>query len=449
MAVIRQANLLSQQRLDIPHLRALESAVAADFDVLAGRAWGGQGQLVVRGFTLGNVAVNTPAVNLQLATADGIAFNSQATEAGTMLWVPADRATETLNPVSNSKISGGWTPSTTNYVGIDFVRAADATTTDLVQFLDAVSHLETPKQVPLARTLDYRIVIGTVPFSGQPNLIPIAKVTLNGGSQVTGAEDARPLVFRLGQGGDSPNKYSFFSGWTRKENFGVLDSSLFTGGDKGIGALKTWQDAVMTRLWEVGGGEFWYSAATDRNVRMVTAGLAMANGDYWTWTLGTQTLQWQGIMLIFDNSTAYRADVNAGSISPWLPGECLDVDLDRTKFYVPAWTITTAYVVGDLVVNGGNAYEATVAGTSAGAGGPTGTGAIIVDGTVTWKYVGPGQAGGLTMMKAALQTLGPGATPGSRWILAWRRGSEIFHRDWRYPVGTIFTPATTLALGVV
>lgn len=449
MAVTRQANLLSQQRLDIPHLRALESSVASDFDVLAGRAWGGQGQLVVRGFTLGNIAVNTPAVSLQLATADGIAFNSQATEAGTMLWVPADRAVETLNPVSNSKIDGGWTPSATNYVGIDFVRATDATTTDLVQFLDAVTKLETPKQVPLARTLDYRIVIGTVPFSGQPNLVPIAKVTLNGSSQVTAVEDARPLMFRLGIGGDSPNKYGFFGGWTRKENFGTLDSTLFTGGDKGIGGLKAWQDAVMTRLWEVGGGEFWYSATADRNVHMVTAGVAMPNGDYWTWTLGTQTLQWQGIMLLFDNSTAYRADVNNGSISPLLPGECLYVDLDRTKFYVPAWLISTGYVVGDLVVNGGNAYECTVAGTSAGAGGPTGTGGAIVDGTVTWKYVGPGQAGGLTMQKGALLTLGPGVTPGSRWILAWRRGSDVFSRDWRYPVGTLFVPATTLAQGVV
>lgn len=449
MAVTRQANLLSQQRLDIPHLRAIESSVAGDFDVLAGRSWGGQAQLVVRGFTLGNIAVNTPAVSLQLSTADGIAFNSQATEAGTMLWVPADRATETLNPVSNSKISGGWTPSTTNYVGIDFVRSTDATTTDLVQFLDAVSALETPKQVPLARTLDYRIVIGTVPFSGQPNLVPIAKVTLNGSGQVTAVEDARPLMFRLGQGGDSPNKYSFFGDWTRKENFGILDSTLFTGGDKGISGLKDWQDSVMTRLWEVGGGEFWYSATADRNVHMVTTGLAMANGDYWTWTLGTQTLQWQGIQLLFDNSTAYRADVVSGSITPLLPGECLYVDVDRTKFYAPAWTITTPYAVGDLSVNGGNTYEVTIAGTSAGAGGPTGTGAIIVDGTVTWKFVGPGQAGGLTMAKAALQTLGPGALPGSRWILAWRRGADVFSRDWRYPVGTLFIPATTTAQGVL
>lgn len=51
-----------------------------------------------------------------------------------------------------------------------------------------------------------------------------------------------------------------------------------------------------------------------------------------------------------------------------------------------AWAISTAYVVGDRRYNGTNVYEVTVAGTSAGAGGPTGTGSAIADNTVTWKY---------------------------------------------------------------
>jgi hypothetical protein len=50
------------------------------------------------------------------------------------------------------------------------------------------------------------------------------------------------------------------------------------------------------------------------------------------------------------------------------------------------WAITTAYTVGNVVTNGANAYVVTVAGTSAGAGGPTGQGTGIVDGSVTWKF---------------------------------------------------------------
>jgi hypothetical protein len=57
-----------------------------------------------------------------------------------------------------------------------------------------------------------------------------------------------------------------------------------------------------------------------------------------------------------------------------------------------AWANTTAYSIGDHVTNDTapvKIYICTVAGTSAGAGGPTGTGSGITDGTVTWNYVGP------------------------------------------------------------
>lgn len=54
---------------------------------------------------------------------------------------------------------------------------------------------------------------------------------------------------------------------------------------------------------------------------------------------------------------------------------------------VPAWANSTAYTVGARRSNGGKTYECITAGTSAGSGGPTGTGANITDGTVHWRYV--------------------------------------------------------------
>jgi len=54
-----------------------------------------------------------------------------------------------------------------------------------------------------------------------------------------------------------------------------------------------------------------------------------------------------------------------------------------------AWAFSTAYFVGDRVVNGGNVYKCTAKGGSATTGGPTGTGSAITDGTVTWAYLGP------------------------------------------------------------
>lgn len=53
------------------------------------------------------------------------------------------------------------------------------------------------------------------------------------------------------------------------------------------------------------------------------------------------------------------------------------------------WVASTAVVVGAHRHNGGNVYRCTTAGTTAGSGGPTGTGTGITDGTAVWSYVGP------------------------------------------------------------
>lgn len=55
---------------------------------------------------------------------------------------------------------------------------------------------------------------------------------------------------------------------------------------------------------------------------------------------------------------------------------------------VASWVATTAYTLGTYVVNGGKMYKCTLAGTSAGSGGPTGTGTGIVDGSAHWDYAG-------------------------------------------------------------
>lgn len=57
---------------------------------------------------------------------------------------------------------------------------------------------------------------------------------------------------------------------------------------------------------------------------------------------------------------------------------------------VPAWAGETAYDIGDRVTNDGNVYQATVAGESAALGGPSGQSEEIVDGTVTWRFLGEG-----------------------------------------------------------
>ena len=416
MSVLRQLNILGQMRLDVPHIRSIESSIAADFDVVAGRVQAGEKAVVVRGFTLANFDAGTAANSVQLTTADGILYNMNASESGTFLWVSADRDVETLNSATNARVSGSFTAGQVNYVGLDLTRSADSTTADLVQFLDPNTLLENAKNVPLGRTLDYRIVISTTPFSSSPNLVPIAKIKTDAANNVDAAtgsvQDARNILWRLGSGGDFPNRFSTFT-WAQNRVESITGSGVFTGGDKAIQSQKDWMDAVMTRLWEIGGGENWYSTTADRNVRMVRApGTVFAStGDNFEWVItglyvsGTypRHLHWQGLKIVFDNSntaavyyntvTDQAGDDAAGSAAAsktaLADGDCIYVDIDRTS---------NAAVVAK---------------------------------------------------KAALQTLSVPAIPGSRFVLAWRVGADVFTRDSSLAVNVSFQPATTTVAGAV
>lgn len=50
----------------------------------------------------------------------------------------------------------------------------------------------------------------------------------------------------------------------------------------------------------------------------------------------------------------------------------------------------TPYVLHGIRSNSGNIYAVTIPGTSGGGAGPSGTGTAIVDGTVTWRFIGTG-----------------------------------------------------------
>jgi hypothetical protein len=448
--VERQSNFLGQQRIDLPHLRAMESSVAGDFDILGGQMLGGKQALILKGFSvIVTGAIGAPATNLLVRVADGMLMHYGASEAGSLFWAPADRADEQLVS-TNSKVTGSFTASQTNFVGLDLTRTADDTTADNVQFLEPTSDEEISKTVPLARTLDVRFVISTADFSSQSTILPIAKVVTDASNNVVSIQDARQMMFRLGDGGDNPNKFGSYT-WpgSRYEN---TTGDIFTGGDKNIGDMKTWMDAMMTRLWEVGGGEYWYSATADRNVNMIWQGTQFTNGEAFEFV--GSNIHWKGLRFLIDNSSGYVNDIadqtgNSAGLTDIAVGECIYVDLDRTKFRVQAWVAATSYVVGDLVLNDTDkAYECTTGGTSAGAGGPTGTGGAINDNGVIWKYVGAGAAK-LTAAKGRLITLGSPTVPGSRQILAWRVGPSIYTRGWRYPIGTIFTFATTTSQGMV
>lgn len=386
MSVLRQQNWLGQQRIDVPHLRSVESSIAADFDLLAGQVLAGKEPLVVKGFVLlSATALNGPATSLVMVTAGGVILHPTASESGTIFAVPETQESEILNSI-NSRVDGSFTPGTTNYIGLDLRRQADSSTSDLVAFLDANTLEESSKTVPLARTLDYRIVISTADFSATPNLLPIAKVTTNENNNVDSIEDARPMLFRLAQGGSTPNSTSSYSWLSRREN---TTGDVFGGGDKEIGSFKEFADAVMTRLWELGGGEYWYRPTSDRDLKLAFGTPTLtSNKDNFEWT-GT-VLRWSGLSVLFGNSTAFYNNI-ADELSgiALADGECLYVDVDRSS----AATLTPAV--------------------------------------------------------APLTGLSTPAIPGSRVVIAWRRGSNIYVKDKAFEVGRTIPVASDTVWGTV
>lgn len=86
-------------------------------------------------------------------------------------------------------------------------------------------------------------------------------------------------------------------------------------------------------------------------------------------------------------------------------GSKFETLLSATIVAAAAWVASTAYSLGQFVTNAGKVYYCITAGTSAGSGGPTTTGADITDGTVHWKYLGTGT--GMVQTTAEAQVTGP------------------------------------------
>lgn len=394
MSVIRRSQFYGQQRVDAPHLRLLEAGTSGDFDALVGHALAGGVPVVVRGFEFNSSAVGGLAEELVLTTANGVVFHLNATESGSIYRAPADRVPETLD-ASNPRMSGSFLPNATNYVGLDLVRVLDDASADTVMFLDSAGEQEFPETVDLAEVLDYRIVVSTADFSSAPGICPLAIVVTNASNQVSSLTDARQLMFRLGSGGSFPSSTSSYAWPGGRVETGALAA---IGGDRSIHSLKEWMDAVMTRIWESGGGVNWYSPTADRNVRMVATGTAFSNGRHFEWT--GSNLHWKGVKFLVDNSPGDLNEVqdqtaNSVGLTDLADGECVYVDLDRTE---------------DRTVSGSDPLIAA---------------------------------------KGVLQTLGQGPIPGQRWIMAWRTGTSIFLRDEPFALGAAFVTATTTTSGTV
>jgi hypothetical protein len=298
---------------------------------------------VVRGFTIPvGSAVGGAATSLSLITAGGVLLHPLASETGSVFNVPASEAAQAMNS-SNAKVIGAFVTGT-NYVGIDLVRLADSGTADSMKFLSDTTQKEFGQTLPLGRTLQYRIYIQAVDFDHALNVLPVAVVVVDANGNVTSITDARRMAFRLGVGGTSPAARTPFTTMATRTEPGVTADAThvidpFTGGDKALGSLRDWMAAVMTRLWEVGGGgAYWYTPSTRDDLKLVLDPSAVFATTGWNWFWNGTDLLWQGLKYVFahgETGISLNPVTSQTSASPGLTnladGDCIYVDLDRTS----------------------------------------------------------------------------------------------------------------------
>lgn len=157
------------------------------------------------------------------------------------------------------------------------------------------------------------------------------------------------------------------------------------------------------RHWTIEGNRFGNALAAGAPI-YVTAGSALIRNNDFYGTVGVGHIRVRGASDVeilgnrfhasMNGRTVYLENVADGAIVARVEDNRAFVDCGSVQCVngeAADWQPGQAYNIDDLVTNNGNIYICDVAGTSAGSGGPSGTGVGIIDNTVTWDYVRAGR----------------------------------------------------------
>lgn len=149
----------------------------------------------------------------------------------------------------------------------------------------------------------------------------------------------------------------------------------------------TWNFDSTTGLWQdagAGNGMFFPMPAPHNSLLVAINARILPNGGHGALPANKPLLDfWE--LNVSTNTPTKIATVNDA------PASVVAYEAAHTFGLTPsgtnaAWASTTAYSYGDFRTNGGTLYMCTFGGTSAGAGGPSGSGPNILDGTAVWAY---------------------------------------------------------------
>ena len=263
MSVLARTNWLAQQRVDLNGVLASDSYNAFDLRTIIS-AFSGTNPYVLSGLEISSktgLAISVSVKNSLVFNAsdgNGAFYTGLSTDTDVVLNLPAEQQNlfvqAVFQNVSQAPLTSAfWDPlalNTDNAAGSEFSASANS-------------------QIVMVMS----ITINSVGFD--ETAIPIARLSTDG-ANVYGIIDCRPLLFRLGTGGTTPDpSHRFPWGTQRKE---PVDSGSQVGNDadspfassdpsgiindKGLKTFKDWMDAVMTRLIEISGASLWYGADT-------------------------------------------------------------------------------------------------------------------------------------------------------------------------------------------
>lgn len=265
MAVLGRLLISSAERLDLPDLLSIDSYTAGDFQYLIQTFVGATTPYVIAGFDVINpaAAIGTSAVAINIANS---AMYYPGSGAGSFYY-----GLPTGNPNAQPLVPV-LVPNAVNYVYLTLTTANVAPDTRAFWDPDANGQVgdEFTEEVNTESVIETQINVSTSAFPN--NSVPVAIIVM-GPTVISSITDARPMMFRLGTGGQAPNPYNRFawpalpdSSYERVEPAITITSGSgadpFQGADKNILTLKQWMDAIMSKLAELGGTTFWYQPSS-------------------------------------------------------------------------------------------------------------------------------------------------------------------------------------------
>lgn len=167
MAVKRKQNFLGGQRVDVPHLRSIESGVAADFaDVMNRLVSSGSINHLIRGFAHNAESISVPRGSWSVSLANSVVLSK--TDEICLFQFPSDA--ETIYPFQTGTYSDG----VDYFIGVTI----SSVTHDpqIVKFIDDLTNEEVSKTVPLAVILDYTVLPAATSTNADPNTIWLYQV---------------------------------------------------------------------------------------------------------------------------------------------------------------------------------------------------------------------------------------------------------------------------------